>query len=72
MDLVSQIMVYESDELSDEETIELFSMLVKDGMVWSLQGHYGRIARKLIDVGVLNESGEINYDQIIELMMENK
>lgn len=31
MDLTDKIIAFESDELSDEETVELFSMLIKNG-----------------------------------------
>lgn len=67
MDLIQQIIEYESDELSDEEIIELFSTLVKNGMAWSLQGSYGQMAQGLINAGVLNEAGEIDYERIVEL-----
>jgi len=72
MDLCGQIIAYESGELSDEETVELFSMLVKSGMAWSLQGSYGRTAQGLIDAGFLDETGEIDYDRVTELIMENE
>lgn len=67
MDLIQQIIEYESGELSDEDTVELFSMLVKNGMAWTLQGHYGRIAEAYIDAGVLDESGKIDYERFTEL-----
>lgn len=67
MDLIGKIIAYESGELSDEETVELFSMLVKSGMAWSLQGHYGRTATVMIDTGVLSEVGEIDYERFTEL-----
>ena len=51
MDQVSQIMAYEQGELGASKTLELFSELVKSGIVWSLQGHYGRTAADLIDAG---------------------
>jgi hypothetical protein len=59
MDLVSKIIAWESGELSDNETIEFFSELVKNGMAWSLQGMYGRFAMGLIENGFLSRSGEV-------------
>lgn len=56
--MVDMIIRYESGELSDKETLNLFSELIKSGQVWSLQGHYGRTARALIDDGWLTSSGE--------------
>lgn len=54
MNLTGQIIEYESGELSDEETVELFSMLIKNGMAWTLQGSYGRTATAFIDAGILD------------------
>jgi hypothetical protein len=53
MDLFSQIMAYEGGELDEGSTIELFQNLVNNGMAWSLQGHYGRTAKNLIDAGLV-------------------
>jgi hypothetical protein len=50
-DLVSQIMDYESGELSDEDTVSLFQRLIDSGMAWRLQGSYGRMAQALIESG---------------------
>lgn len=52
MDQVSKIIAYESGELSDAETIELFQELINSGLAWSLQGHYGRTAKALIEAGL--------------------
>lgn len=58
-DLVDQIMEYESGMLSDPETLEMFSEMVRSGTAWSLQGHYGRTANSLIEDGWLNREGDI-------------
>ncbi len=50
-DTVSFIMGYEADELTPEEIIEGFQKLIDNGVVWSLQGSYGRTARELIASG---------------------
>jgi len=52
MDLTTQIIMYEQDELNEEETIGLFQDLIDTGMAWSLQGHYGRTAQHLIESGL--------------------
>jgi len=49
---VDKIIAYESGELSDEETIELFQSLINDGTAWQLQGTYGRQANALIEAGL--------------------
>ena len=58
-DFLDQIMEYESGELNDKGIIEMFSDMVKDGTVWSLQGHYGRTANALIEDGWLDNNGNI-------------
>lgn len=58
-DLVDQIMEYEMGMLSDPETLEMFSEMVRSGTAWSLQGHYGRTATSLIEDGWLNREGDI-------------
>ena len=57
--LVNQIIAYESDELTEQECLKLFSTLIQNGMVWQLQGHYGRTAQALIDQKIINANGEV-------------
>lgn len=52
MKLIDKIIAYESGELSEEETIKLFQELIDTGLAWQLQGHYGRTAQRLIEVGL--------------------
>jgi len=51
MDHLDKIIAYEQGELSDDDTIELFQELIDSGLVWKLQGHYGRTAADLIKCG---------------------
>ena len=69
-DLTSKIMEYEEGELSTKDTLELFSELIKTGMAWKLQGHYGRTAKALIDRGYLDKDGKIMKEE--ETMVEAK
>jgi hypothetical protein len=55
--LVDKIIDYEQGELSEEESIELFQELVNNGMAWTLQGHYGRTAKALLDAGLIERRG---------------
>ena len=54
MDQVSKIMAFESGELDFDATVELFQELIDSGLVWQLQGSYGRVARSLIKDGYCN------------------
>lgn len=51
MNTVDFIIEYESGLLSDIEVIEGFQELIDSGLVWQLQGSYGRMAKALIDAG---------------------
>lgn len=57
--LVIDLISYEEGALDDAETLELFGKLVKSGMAWTLQGHYGRVATDMITSGYLTEKGEV-------------
>lgn len=52
-ELVDQIIAFESGELDEEKTVELFQKLVDTGMAWTLQGSYGRTAMQLIEAGLV-------------------
>ena len=56
---MSSLLEYEAGELEDEDTLELFACLVRTGMAWTLQGHYGRTAKDFIDGGWLDTDGNI-------------
>ena len=53
MNEIDKIIAYKQGELSDEHCIELFQSLLDSGLVWQLQGHYGRTAQALIDEGYI-------------------
>ena len=58
--MIDKMIAYESGELSDTETLELFSELIRTGMAWKLQGSYGRTANRLIDLGLIGKGGELS------------
>lgn len=53
MDMLDRLMAYERDELPHDEVLTLFQELLTTGMVWQLQGSYGRMAQHLIDMGYI-------------------
>ena len=52
-ELTQRIVEYEKGELNEQQTIELFQELVDSGIVWDLQGHYGRLAYQLMEAGLI-------------------
>ena len=51
--ITEKIIAYEDGALNDEETIELFQVLIDTGMIHELQGTYQRVAEYLIDEGLI-------------------
>ena len=49
--LLDFILQYKNGELSEDGIIAGFQELINSGDAWSLQGHYGRTARALIESG---------------------
>ncbi len=52
LSLSSDIIAYEQGELSEDDTVTLFQALIDNGMAWTLQGHYGRMAAAMIRAGL--------------------
>ena len=57
--LTESLIAYENGELEGIGVLRLFQRLIQDGTVWSLQGSYGRMAKRLIETGWLDSSGNI-------------
>lgn len=58
-DTVGFIMAFEAGDIEDEqEVIEGFQELIDSGVVWQLQGSYGRMAARLIEAGYCFRPGE--------------
>lgn len=52
-DEVGQMMAWEAGELDRQDTIELFQHLLDSGLVYTLQGCYGRMAQRLLNAGLI-------------------
>lgn len=56
---VQKLIEFEDGSLNANDTLILFSDLVKSGMAYQLQGFYGRTAHTLIKNGWLDNNGQI-------------
>jgi hypothetical protein len=62
MDIFEAVMICEGaiDVDSEEEMVSAWQRIIDDGLVWSLQGWFGRTAQGLIDSGVCNQRLKIS------------
>ncbi|MEU9605430.1 hypothetical protein [Streptomyces sp. NPDC048057] len=67
-DVAIELGSFEMGELSPRETLDLFSLLVKSGLAWTLQGSYGRTAIELVQAGYLTRDGDVSEfaDELLE------
>ena len=49
---IDKILAFENGEMDDEQLIEFFQEMIDTGVVWQLQGVYGRTASMLINEGI--------------------
>lgn len=57
-DTVGFIMDYEGGSLEEDEVISGFQHMLDTGLVWQLQGSYGRTAAALLEAGLIYRKGE--------------
>ena len=55
MDKFDDSIAWESGQLSEEKTIELFQFLLDGGHCWKLHGFYGRMAEQYLQCGLIFE-----------------
>lgn len=54
MKMLDMLMAYENNELDMNQTVELFQNLIDSGLIFSLQGHYIRVAKDLVEAGLID------------------
>ena len=52
----------EGESGTQEQQLEGWACLISTGMCWSLQGFFGRTASDLIENGLIEKDGKINWD----------
>ena len=57
MDVTDKIIAYEAGELDQDETIDLFQLLLDTGIIHHLQGSYQRAAGSLMNQGLISFRG---------------
>jgi hypothetical protein len=54
MDMYTAVAIAEGmQDADDEETLDAYQYLVDTGIIWKLQGSFGRVAQHLIDAGLI-------------------
>ena len=57
MDVTDKIIAYESGDLDEQETLELFQHLLDTGIIHHLQGSYQRAAGSMLNAGLISFRG---------------
>mgnify|MGYP001580139438 CR=1 FL=1 len=55
VEYLDHLIAYEEGILQPAQVIELFQELIDSGLAWRLQGHYGRTAQRLIELGLVHK-----------------
>ena len=69
-DWVNALFAYEAGGMDMRDVLLLFAHLIKTGSCWSLQGSYGRAARRFIEAELIDDEGQILWDTVNERIVE--
>ena len=69
-DWVGALFAYEAGGMDMRDVLLLFAHLIKTGSCWSLQGSYGRAARRFIEAELIDDEGQILWDTVTERIVE--
>lgn len=70
-DVVDFVIGFEGGMISESEIVEGFQHMINDGIVWGLQGMYGRMANNLIEAGVCKPANEWTPQEAREHFEDN-
>ena len=59
----------EGENATGEEQIEAWSILIKTGMCWNLQGWFGRSAQGMIEGELISKEGDVNWEAFEDVEM---
>ncbi len=57
-DLLGKMMAWEDGSLDCDDVVPFFQRIVDSGLVWKLQGTYGRTAQNMLDAGMIEAPPE--------------
>lgn len=64
MDTLRAIQLIEEEDCTYREFVEAVAYLMRTGQIWSLQGMYGRLGMQMIETGVMDQYGNIDWNVV--------
>ena len=61
---IEKLGAYEEGRMNEPEMVEFFQELIDKDVVWKLQGHYGRVAELLLDLGMVQPKNRLKIDVV--------